>query len=301
VGGAQDVDPARVTGIGVEDIQPTVNVFGRVVGPDTGYLWVATWEDIMRLDRDGRPVWVHSTEDGHRKWFEVVESLDPATPIDEPLAAHDRLLRQRQQDEIDRRRAERLAVRAITNEPGAGDTGANEITIESLNYEEIRSAHLARYRLPSPPREYTFLPVGSEAPDIEMVRIADGETVRLSEFHGKVVLVEFWATWCGPCQEPMAKLQEMVEAHPEWEDRVAVLTLSIDREMATAAAHLETNGWRQTRNLWVGPGAWDAEPARQFNLEAVPSFYLVDPDGKIHLAGNPHHTDLAASIANLLR
>ncbi len=86
----------------------------------------------------------------------------------------------------------------------------------------------------------------------------------------------------------------------EWEDRVVVLTLSIDAEMATAAAHLETNGWRHTRNMWVGPGAWDAEPARQFNLEAVPSFYLVNPDGTIHLAGNPHRIDLEATIAEML-
>jgi thiol-disulfide isomerase/thioredoxin len=145
------------------------------------------------------------------------------------------------------------------------------------------------------------LPPGTAAPDATFVLLSNQTNVKLSDFRGKVVVLEWWATWCGPCQAPMAELQTLKEQHPEWRERVQIIALSIDDGMKEVLAHLAKRGWTNTLNAWAGEGGWNSTAAKQFRLHGVPTCYVLDRQGKVVQAGNPAGLSITNMIARLLQ
>lgn len=163
----------------------------------------------------------------------------------------------------------------------------------------LREKELADLEFESYVGEHGVLPPGTVAPDIEFVRLDNETKTKLSDFRGTVVVLEWWATWCGPCQEPMAELQPLQKQHPEWENRVKIISLSIDDASREARAHLEKRGWTNTFNAWAGPGGWWSAPVKQFRLNGVPTCYVIDTKGKV--VQHPTGLSLTNVVAGLLR
>ncbi|MGA2174736.1 MAG: TlpA disulfide reductase family protein [Verrucomicrobiota bacterium] len=135
--------------------------------------------------------------------------------------------------------------------------------------------------------EHDTLPPGAAVPEIEFTTLDGEKKMKLSDLRGKVVVLDFWATWCGPCQGPMADLQKLRQAHSDWGDKVAVVPLSIDDTLDIVRHHVNKRGWTNTFNVWAGDGGWGSAPAKAFRVSGVPTTYLIDAQGKIVVAGHP--------------
>jgi thiol-disulfide isomerase/thioredoxin len=142
--------------------------------------------------------------------------------------------------------------------------------------------------------------VGTEAPDIEFTLLADGAAKKLSSYRGKVVVIDFWASWCGPCQAPMAKMQTYRELHPAWGDKVELIALSIDNTKDAAANHLASKGWNTTTNAWAGDGGFRAPAPTAYGVRGIPIAFVIDAAGKIAASGHPGSLDIGGIVDGLL-
>ena len=106
------------------------------------------------------------------------------------------------------------------------------------------------------------------------VKTIDGETVSLDSLAGKVVLIDFWATWCGPCREALPHVKQI--AHRFEGKPFAVLSVSLDDDDAKWRSFVSANGmtWLQTRD-----GRFTGPIAGEFGVTAIPSTFTIDADG----------------------
>jgi len=110
------------------------------------------------------------------------------------------------------------------------------------------------------------------APDFEL-KTGTGEKVRLSDFRGKVVLLNFWATWCGPCRR---ELPTVAKLYGEFKDSGLVVFGVNDEDKSTARKYLE-------KEALALPFLVDSSEKahRLYHVNAIPTVFLIDPRGKV--------------------
>jgi len=114
--------------------------------------------------------------------------------------------------------------------------------------------------------------IGAPAPDFEWTSL-DGQTLRLSAYRGKVVVVNFWATWCPPCREEMPALQRVAASEPD----VVVLEVDLMEPGDKARSFLDSLGLDRLQPVLDGDGA----TTRRFGVLSLPSTFFVDKTGVI--------------------
>ena len=124
-----------------------------------------------------------------------------------------------------------------------------------------------------------------------------GKPVSLKDFRGRYVLIDFWASWCGPCR---AENPNVVAAWQQFKDKnFTVLGISLDqptgKEKWLKAIHDDHLTWTHVSDLKF----WNNAVARKYDINAIPANLLIGPDGKI-IARNLHERELAKKLSELL-
>ena len=115
--------------------------------------------------------------------------------------------------------------------------------------------------------------LSTSAPDFTLRSVA-GANLRLQEQRGQVVLVNFWATWCGPCREEMPHLNKLYDKYHA--SGFVLLGINVDDDPAKAIALAAKLGLR----FPVLPDA-DKKVSKLYDLSAMPSTVLIDRDGRV--------------------
>lgn len=124
------------------------------------------------------------------------------------------------------------------------------------------------------------LAVGNQSPNFQ-VELIDGKKVALNDFKGKYLLIDFWASWCGPCLQEMPNV---VKLYKQCKGKnFEILGISLDVDDAKWKAEIKKQGmnWLQSCEL----KSWRTQMCRTFNVTAVPQTILISPEGVIVAMG----------------
>lgn len=144
--------------------------------------------------------------------------------------------------------------------------------------------------------KFDAVSVGRMAP-LFIAPDTSGKSIGLADYKGKYVLLDFWASWCGPCRE---ENPTVVKAWQKYKDRnFDVLSVSLDqtgkRDAWLKAIHEDQLTWQHVSNLKF----WDDDVAKLYMIRSIPQNFLIDPRGKI-IAVNLRGAELNKKLAELI-
>ena len=123
----------------------------------------------------------------------------------------------------------------------------------------------------------------------------DGKPLSIVGFKGKVVLVDFWATWCGPC---VRELPNVIKAYEKYHDKgFEIVGVSLDQDESTLRAFLKKN--KMTWQQYFDGKGWQNKVSTKYGIGSIPATFLLDKEGKI-LAKDLRGEDLATRLEKLL-
>ena len=137
--------------------------------------------------------------------------------------------------------------------------------------------------------------IGGKAPDFTL-QTPDNTTIALSSFKGKYVLVDFWASWCGPCRQ---ENPNVVKAFNQFKNKnFTILGVSLDEDKAAwqQAIMKDNLTWQHVSDL----KGWNSDVAALYGVKGIPANFLLDTEGKI-IAKDLRGNELVNKLAEVLR
>ena len=185
---------------------------------------------------------------------------------------------------------ENLAIPAHTH-PNTPEKGSQPQSIPATKLIKMKTDSQKDENLESRianPSEW----VGKPAPDFQVKNIK-GEELSLKDFRGKVVFLDFWATWCGPCIAEMPKVKETYEKYKD--QKFEIIGISLDRSQPPLDAYVEKEGltwhhyWDENRKI-----------RNLYEVKAIPTAFLIDGEGIIRKASLGKF-DVESAVAALVK
>lgn len=285
---------------GKDDNQQTMNIFLEAGNINAKLDKINSWVEGTPLNNAQQS---YSTEMSSitKKQNEIAASINENTPEDVKQA------KMKEYDELDAQGLE-IAKKHIGLNKNS-QMGATLLTNKqyAMEYPEI-SAFIASFspeiqNLPSIVslkelcEKAQATAVGKKFTDFTM-NTPDGKPMKLSDYagKGKLVLVDFWASWCGPCRREMPNV---VKAYEKYKDKgFEIVGVSLDRDAKSWKQALEKLNmtWPQMSDLKY----WNSEGAQMYVVRSIPHTMLIDGDGTI-IARGLHGDELIAKIAEVLK
>lgn len=142
--------------------------------------------------------------------------------------------------------------------------------MDNCPYDEYKEIVYSEFK------KHNGLTAGAEAPDFTLVD-ESGKTISLSDFRGKVVYIDFWATWCPPCTYALLKSNDLKQ---EFEGKdVVFLYISLDSDMGSWRRFL--NRHRPGGVHVFAKGRYKSEVAGDYTVRGLPAYFLIDKDGNL--------------------
>ena len=137
--------------------------------------------------------------------------------------------------------------------------------------------------------------IGAIAPDFKS-KTPEGKTLSLSSLRGQYVLIDFWASWCGPCRQENPNIVKVFNQYKN--KNFTILGVSLDDDKADWLKAIKDDGltWSHVSEL----KRWDSPIVNLYKVEGIPASFLLDPQGKI-IAKNLRGEALHSFLANALK
>lgn len=161
-----------------------------------------------------------------------------------------------------------------------------------LEKEHPNSEYVANFKLKV--NELSRLAVGTPAPEIS-VTDPDGKNIKLSDFKGKIVLIDFWASWCGPCRRENPNVVNLYKKYKDKGFEIFGVSLDKDKSAWLGAIKADNLTWKHGSEL----AFWQSSFCKTYNVTGIPQTFLVDKDGNI-IAKGLRGQELEAKLAQLL-
>jgi thiol-disulfide isomerase/thioredoxin len=195
------------------------------------------------------------------------------------------------------RNQETLGLRAITDDDGRFEildapTDEFEVAVYLAGFKPLTAQKIAAdqkdvsFAMEGDPRggkpgeEQPSWKSGEDAPPLTLTTL-DGASWKLADLRGKVILIDFWATWCGPCVAEIPNLTAVYEQHKA-NPNFVMLSVSLDESDAPVRKFTKARGMSWTHAAGGKSGAQDAATA--YRVRGIPAIFIIDKSGKIAAA-----------------
>jgi peroxiredoxin len=169
------------------------------------------------------------------------------------------------------------------------------LTEKYPNNKDIKSFHGMVQQTEMMVSKTEAIKVGNEAPEL-ILPMPNDKDLALSSLRGKVVLIDFWASWCAPCRKELPNVKRAYEKYKNKGFEILGVSLDKDRDAWLEAISKEGLTWPQVSDLKF----WESEACQVYAVQSIPYTVLIDKEGKI-IATDLRGADLDKKLAEVLK